>query len=88
LNGPTNPDWWRSYNRVKHQRHSHFHEANLQNTINAVGALLIATVYYYKYAFSAEAESDVNIRETTRQLQPTASFIHLDPNYYYKTLIT
>ncbi len=38
-----NPNWWRSYNNVKHQRNNHFHEANLQNTINSVGALLITS---------------------------------------------
>lgn len=86
-NGPDNPDWWRSYNRVKHQRNEHYSEANLQNTINSVGALLIASVYYYKYAFSAEAGHDINFRDTTRQLDSSHSFLMLDHNYYYQHLI-
>ena len=50
-NETINPDWWRSYNNVKHQRNNHFNEANLQHTLNAVGALLITVVYYYKIRF-------------------------------------
>jgi hypothetical protein len=29
--GSTNPAWWRSYNNVKHARHTCFAEANLEN---------------------------------------------------------
>lgn len=82
-----NPNWWRSYNNVKHQRNNHFNEANLQNTINAVGALLLTVVYYYKFAFSAEAGSEVDFRETTRQLQPESSFMRINADYYYHHLI-
>ncbi len=31
-----NPDWWRAYNSVKHQRHERYSEANLKNTLNSV----------------------------------------------------
>jgi hypothetical protein len=40
-NPPTNPDWWGSYNKVKHERDAHFPEATLKNALNALGALLI-----------------------------------------------
>jgi hypothetical protein len=86
-NGTQNPNWWRSYNNVKHQRNNHFNEANLQNTINAVGALLLVVVYYYKYAFSNEARHNINFRETTRQLQPDASFMRINADYYHSYLI-
>jgi hypothetical protein len=86
--GEANPDWWRSYNKVKHERNSHFQEANLQNTVNAVGALLLTTIYFYKYAFSAEAKTQVNFRETTRQLDPQNSFLQINSDYYYHNLIT
>ena len=46
--GSLNPDWWRSYNKVKHERNLNYPAANLKNTINAVGALLIVLIYYYK----------------------------------------
>ncbi len=85
--GSTNPDWWRSYNNVKHERNQFFHEANLQNAINAVGALLITVVYFYKYAFTNEAGHDVNLRQTTSQLRPESSFLLLNYNYYNPVLV-
>jgi len=82
-----NPNWWTSHNNVKHQRNIHFNEANLQNTINAVGALLLTVVYYYKCAFSDEAKGDIGFKETTRQLQPAASFMKINAEYYYHNRI-
>lgn len=86
-NGTNNPDWWRSYNNVKHQRNNHFNEANLQNTINAVGALLLTVIYYYKYSFTNEAQHEISFRETTRLLQPNSSFMRINADYYYRNLI-
>jgi len=86
-NGDTNPNWWRSYNNVKHQRNNHFNEANLQNTINAVGALLITVVYYYKLAFTREANHEVSFKNTTLQLRPKSNFLSLNENYYNHSLI-
>ncbi|MBN1184318.1 MAG: hypothetical protein JXB49_18655 [Bacteroidales bacterium] len=85
--GETNPDWWRSYNNVKHQRNNHYNEANLQNTINAIGALLLTTIYYYKLSFSKEAGNDINFLDTNRELQPNANFLRINEIYYYSTLI-
>lgn len=39
------PEWWKSYNHVKHYRHSKFEEANLENTIYALSALMILNLY-------------------------------------------
>jgi len=86
--GKKNPNWWVSHNNVKHQRNKHFTEANLQNTINAVGALLITVVYYYKLAFAKEAGHNVTFKEVFRQLQPEASFMQINADYYYHHLIT
>lgn len=47
-NDDINPDWWLSHNKVKHERNQHFELANLQNALNAVGALLICVTYYYQ----------------------------------------
>jgi Tfp pilus assembly protein FimT len=82
-----NPDWWRSYNNVKHARNNHFTEANLKNAINAVGALLLTVVYYYKFAFSNETGNEISFADTTRQLQPAASFLMINADYYYHRLI-
>lgn len=86
-NGAQSPEWWRSYNNVKHQRNDHFHEANLQNTINAVGALLISVVYFYKLSFSSEAGRQISFRETTRQLESYTSFMRINADYYYSFVI-
>jgi hypothetical protein len=43
-----NPDWWTAYNSVKHQRDTHFQDANLQNTINAVAGLYIMIWYLHR----------------------------------------
>jgi hypothetical protein len=43
--GNTPPRWWRSYNKVKHQRDTQFHEANLENCANAICALYAIVIY-------------------------------------------
>ena len=80
--GSENPDWWKSSNHVKHQRNTHFEDANLKNAINAVGALLLTVVYYYKFAFSKESMGQLTFKDTTHQLQPEASFLRINANYY------
>lgn len=42
-----NPIWWKAYNEVKHQRHTHFPEANLKNALNAVAALFVLLLFFY-----------------------------------------
>jgi len=43
-----NPSWWQSYNRVKHERDSHFREANLENCANAISGLFVIVLYCHK----------------------------------------
>ena len=43
-----NPNWWRSYNKVKHERDAYFNEATLQNALNALGGLLVMTFHFYR----------------------------------------
>lgn len=42
------PDWWRGYNKVKHERNVYFEEANLSNVLNSMAGLLLLTLHYYK----------------------------------------
>jgi hypothetical protein len=42
-----NPAWWGRHNNVKHQRDKFYHEANLENTLNALGGLYISVGYLY-----------------------------------------
>lgn len=42
------PDWWSAYNKIKHHRDTEYHQANLQNALNAIGGLFIMVLYLYK----------------------------------------
>ena len=39
-----NPHWWTAYNAVKHERNTNFKLANLNNTLNSVGALFVMLI--------------------------------------------
>lgn len=43
-----NPTWWTSYNNVKHERDTYFHEANLENCSNAIAGLFVVVLYCHK----------------------------------------
>ena len=43
----TPPIWWSCHNKVKHQRDTHYKQANLKNTINAVAGLFVMVLYLY-----------------------------------------
>lgn len=44
----TTPKWWTANNKVKHERHLKFGEASLEYMLNAVSALLLCNLYFYK----------------------------------------
>ena len=50
-----NPSWWQSYNRVKHERDSHFSEANLENCANAISGLFVIVLYCHKAEKSTDS---------------------------------
>ena len=43
-----NPDWWRDYNSVKHDRNSNYIKANLSNTLNSIAGLFSMLLFCYK----------------------------------------
>jgi hypothetical protein len=45
------PNWWDSYNHVKHERNHYFNEATLKNALNAMGALLILNFHYCRLIY-------------------------------------
>lgn len=85
--GAKNPLWWRSYNNVKHERDSHFHEATLKNALNALGALLILTFHYYALTLAVPPSTVLAPKKTTRELQPESVLLRLDSNFYYNHVI-
>jgi hypothetical protein len=86
-NRDTNPDWWRSYNRVKHERDQYFGEATLKNALNALGALLTLTVSYYSHALSVVPGEALPPKEVTRKLEPASSLFRLHEDCYYGSLL-
>ncbi len=64
------PDWWKHYNGVKHERDKNFKEANLGNTPNALGGLLIVVGYLY-----ADDLADC-------RFSPSGNFIRFDKKYF------
>jgi hypothetical protein len=42
------PIWWTGYNKVKHERHTHYQSASLKNALNAVAGLFVMVLYLYK----------------------------------------
>ncbi len=43
-----NPDWWRDYNSVKHERNSNYTKANLSNTLNSIAGLFSILLFCFK----------------------------------------
>jgi len=83
----SSPNWWKSYNKVKHERDKYFSRANLQHTINALGALLIVNYHYYKILFEQEKCATVEPRFVTDKLQDKFPFVELNNVYYYDFLV-
>ncbi|MDB5762390.1 MAG: hypothetical protein JWQ21_1385 [Herminiimonas sp.] len=41
------PVWWKANTNVKHQRHTHFSDASLKNTLDAIAGLFVLLLYFY-----------------------------------------
>lgn len=47
-NREQSPDWWRSYNGVKHNRDKRYSEANLKTALNSVAGLLCGLLHLFR----------------------------------------
>ena len=81
----TNPDWWRGYNNVKHERNVYFHEATLKNALNAMAALLCVVFHLYQLDVPAEPRRN-RAKDTTRVLLPDSALMRLDGDYYFESI--
>lgn len=43
-----NPNWWSSYNNVKHERNRFYNEATLGNSLNVAAGLLCGLLYLFR----------------------------------------
>ena len=82
-----NPLWWRSYNKVKHERSEHFPEANLKNVLNSIGGLLITVFYFYKLKFYSENRPINDNRDVNQILGSGPGFMRLRDDYYHSHML-
>ena len=64
-----NPDWWTLYNKIKHERHDFYKEANLKNALFSVSGLFCLVLYYYHVELRAD------------DLQPWPKLLTLNPEW-------
>ncbi len=50
------PEWWSSYNNVKHHRNVQFHEATLRNALKATAGLLVILLHFYRKVYGYRVE--------------------------------
>lgn len=81
------PDWWHSYNAVKHHRDQSFDQANLKNVLNAMAALAIVNLYLYKEDTPPHPEKGFRMKDVTRRLKPDASLFRFKPSYHFSNVI-
>jgi hypothetical protein len=80
------PLWWKANNKIKHDRTQNFEKANLKNAYNAVGALLITTLYYYKLQIQSQNSNQaISWQDLTSQLKPKSSLLILKDEYYHES---
>jgi len=77
-----NPDWWTSYNKVKHHRNEHFSEANLQNVINSLAGLLLCIFNYYQIEFNSSEAKPLKNTAICRKLIPESQLLRFPDSYY------
>lgn len=82
----TTPLWWQSYNKVKHERHDHFEDANLTNVLNSLAGLLVSVFYLNKLRLMVH-DPRIDNRDVTRVLRPEADLLRLEESYYYGRLL-
>ena len=75
--GESNPDWWKAYNNVKHERNKYYAEATLKNTLNALAALYVCLFYLRalsKYRDAWNQQKDYALSVALGGLIPRSSF--------------
>ncbi len=82
--GESNPTWWQSYNKVKHERSIYFAKANLKNVLNSVAGLLVVNIHYNHEKFCTERKDyPYDLRHSVSHLRPSSSLFRLDDPFLY-----
>jgi hypothetical protein len=80
-----NPDWWHSYNNVKHERNRYFSEATLSNTLCALAALLAINYIYCRLEITrAHPQERYYYRRNvvTRHMEPESILLRFGRDFY------
>ena len=80
-----NPDWWHSYNKVKHERNRHFNKATLRNSLHALAGLLALNYIYCRYQLSKgklHLRYQYRGKSVTRCMKPESTFIRFGKKFY------
>lgn len=75
------PDWWRSYNNIKHDREQRFREANLENAINATAGLLTGIVYFYDVSYGRFPRIEVSAAPKLLEPLDSPTSIATEPSF-------
>lgn len=68
--GEKNPGWWRSYNKVKHERSNHFDEANLKNVLNAMAKPKFLETLAAAYTETGDYDSAIDWQKKAINMLP------------------
>lgn len=82
-----NPDWWQSYNKVKHERDEHFNQASLRNSLDAMGALLIFNFCLYRFDVIKRTPHAFTAKTITYELKPDSSLLRFSEGCYYSPVL-
>jgi hypothetical protein len=87
-NPPDRPNWWTSYNKVKHQRDTCFNQATLQNALNALGALLILNFHFYRVTLPPpRGMKEATVSCVMQQLEPDSTLLRMREGYYHSLVV-
>lgn len=75
-------NWWKANNKIKHHRSVNLEKANFKNAKDALGALLITTLYYYKLKKEQEEQKRVDWVDLTSKLKPKSQLFILSDKFY------
>jgi len=79
-----NPEWWKSYNKVKHERSNNYKRANLKNVLNSVAALFVINIHYNHALFVSEDDQyPYELRHSFSQLNPATELFRLNDDFLY-----
>ncbi len=85
-NGEKNPEWWTTYNKVKHNRTEHYSKATLKNVLEALAALYVVNLYLsYMDMKNMNPTFSISISDAVRTSPRGIEFYRIDDAMAYMT---